>query len=171
VLADAGALEEARVEAERTLTAGQKSGLPADEGRGRWLIAEVVRRSGELDVAEAEAARAIPLLGMAPLDQAAATATLAAVHLAQGRGAEALAVAKTAIARYEATRAFGYRGAFARLVHAQALEAAGELEAAAAAFAEARRHVESTAAKIADEAQRRLFLEAVPENKALIARS
>jgi serine/threonine protein kinase/tetratricopeptide (TPR) repeat protein len=169
VLADAGALDEARVEAERTLTAAQKSGLPADEGRGRWLIAEVARRSGDLDLAEAEATRSIPLLAMAPLDQAAATATLAAVHLAQGRSAEALDVATTAIARYEATRAFGYRGAFARLVHAQALEAAGQLEAATAAFADARSHVEATAAKIADEAQRTLFLEAVPENKALIA--
>ena len=43
-------------------------------------------------------------------------------------------------------------------------------EAAAAAFTEAREHLDATAAKITDEAYRQLFLEAVPENKALLDR-
>jgi serine/threonine protein kinase len=170
VLADAGALDEARVEANRALTAGRKSGIPADEGRGRWLVAEVARRVGDLDLAATEAAASIELLSIAPLDQAAATATLAAIHLADGRTADALTMAKVAISRYEATRGFGYRGTFARLVHAQALAAAGDAEAAAAAFAAARRHLDEAAAKIDDEACRKLFLEAVPENAALLSR-
>ncbi len=173
VLADAGALDEARVEASRALTAGRKSGLPADEGRGRWLVAEVARRSSDRDrdlaLATTEAAASIELLAMAPLDQAAATATLAAIHLAAGRTDDALTMAKVAISRYEAMRGFGYRGVFARLVHAQALEAAGEIEAAAMAFAAARQHVAEAAAKIDDEAYRYLFLKAVPENVALFA--
>jgi tetratricopeptide (TPR) repeat protein len=169
VLADAGALDEARVEAGRALAAGRKSGLPADEGRGRWLVAEVARRAGELDLAATEAAASIELLSMAPLDQAAATATLAAIHLAAGRTEGALTMAKVAISRYEATRGFGYRGTFARLVHAQALEAAGETEAAATAFEAARKHVAEAAAKIDDAAYRKLFVEAVPENAALLA--
>jgi eukaryotic-like serine/threonine-protein kinase len=170
VLADAGALDEARLEAGRALSAGLESGLPADEGRGRWLVAEIARRSGDLDAAEREATASIDLLAMAPLEQAAATATLAAVHLAAGRAAPALTVARLSMSRYEATRGFGYRGAFARLVHADALEAAGEIDPAAAAFAEAREHVLATAAKIADETYRKLFLEAVPENAALLDR-
>ena len=170
VLADAGALDEARIEAHRALSAGLARGLPADEGRGRWLVAEVARRSGDLDLAAREAVAAIDLLAMAALDQAAATATLAAVHLAAGRAAKALTLARVALSRYEATRSFGYRGAFARLVHAHALEAAGEADAAAAAFADAREHVLATAAKIADEATRRRFLEAVPENAQLLGR-
>ncbi|MEO5726551.1 MAG: serine/threonine-protein kinase PknK, partial [Byssovorax sp.] len=62
VLADSGALEEARVEAERTLSAGRKSGVPADEGRGHWLVADVARRAGELDIALSQATLAIDLL-------------------------------------------------------------------------------------------------------------
>ena len=169
VLADSGSLDAARAEANRALTAGLQSGQPADEGRGRWLVAEVARRSADvdLDLATREATASLDLLAMAPLDQAAATATLAAIHLAAGRTTEALATAKLAMARYEATRAFGFRGVFARLTHAQALEAAGEPEAAAQAFTEAREHVARAAAKIDDAAYRELFLEAVPENKAL----
>jgi serine/threonine protein kinase/tetratricopeptide (TPR) repeat protein len=170
LLADAGALDEARLEASRALAAGLKSGQPADEGRGRWLVAEIARRSGELEVAAREATASIDLLAMAPLDQAAATATLAAVHLAAGRTAEALTLARTAMSRYEATRGFGYRGTFARLVHAEALWAAGERGAAIAAFAAAREQVVATSAKIADASYRALFLEAIPENKALLAR-
>ena len=171
VLADSGALEEARVEAERTLSAGRKSGVPAEEGRGHWLVADVARRAGELDIALRQATEAIDLLAMAPLDQAAAMATLAAIHLDAGRIPEALTIAGTCMERYEATRAFGYRGTFARLTHARVLEAAGEAEAAARAFQEARDHVLATAAKIADEDYRRMFLECVSENKALLERS
>ena len=170
VLADSRALGAARVEATRALAAGLKSGQPADEGRGRWLIAEVARRTGELDLAAREADASLELLALAPLDQAAAIATLAAIHLAAGRPAEALTTARLALSRYEAMRAFGYRGAFARLVHAQALEAAGETEAAALAFAEAREHVAAAAAKIDDAVYRTLFIEAVPENRALLDR-
>ncbi|MFS8070661.1 MAG: serine/threonine-protein kinase PknK, partial [Byssovorax sp.] len=171
VLADSGALEEARVEAERTLSAGRKSGLPADIGRGHWLVADVARRAGELDIALCQATEAIDLLAMAPLDQVAAMATLAAIHLDAGRIPEAVATSRTSMESYETTRAFGYRGVFARLIHARALEAAGEAEAAATAFQEARDRVLATAAKIANEDYRRMFLEAVPENKAVLERS
>ncbi len=170
VLADSGDLEEARVEAERTLSAGRRTGLVADEGRGHWLVGEVARRAGELDIALSQVTQAIELLATAPLDQAAATVTLAAVHLDAGRLLEALAASTKAMASYATTRAFGYRGTFARLIHARILEAAGDTEAAEAAFQEARSHVIATAAKINNEDYRKLFLEVVPENKALLER-
>ena len=170
VLADSGALEEARVEAERTLSAGRRTGLVADEGRGHWLVGDVARRAGELDIALAQVTQSIELLATAPLDQAAATVTLAAIHLEAGRLLEALAASTKAMASYETTRAFGYRGTFARLTHARILEAAGDTEAAEAAFLEARSHVIATAAKINSDDYRKLFLEVVPENKALLER-
>ncbi len=85
VLADKGALAEARLAASRVIEHGRARGISADEGRGRWLLAEVLRRSGELEAAEREVAPSIELLAVSPLDQAAATATLAAVLLARGR--------------------------------------------------------------------------------------
>jgi len=51
---------------------------------------------------------------------------LAAILLARGRTAEARAAAEDAMQRLSTLRAFGYRGAFVHLVHAEALDAAGE---------------------------------------------
>ncbi len=164
VLADKGALSEARLAAARVIEHGRARGIPADEGRGRWLLAEVLRRSGELEAAEREVAPSIELLAVSPLNQAAATATLAAVLLARGRAAEALVAAHSAMDRYEVMGAFGYRGSFVRLVLAEALEAAGELHEARAALASARDRLLSRAAAIPDPEARRAYLEGLPEN-------
>ena len=164
VLADKGALAEARLAASRVIEHGRARGIPADEGRGRWLLAEVLRRSGALEAAEREGAPSIELLAISPLDQAAATATLAAVLLARGRAAEALVAAHSAMDRYEVMGAFGYRGSFVRLVLVEALEAAGEIDEARAALASARDRLLSRAAAIPDADGRRAYLEGLPEN-------
>jgi tetratricopeptide (TPR) repeat protein len=164
VLADMGALAEARLTASRIVERGRARGQAADEGRGRWLLADVLRRMGELEAAEREVSPSVELLTVSPLDQAAATATLAAVLLDRGRTAEALAAAHSAMDRYEVMGAFGYRGAFARLVLVEALEAAGETEASRDALAAAQRHLLARAAAIPDAETRRTFLHAVPEN-------
>lgn len=100
---------------------GSSRHLPFDEGRGRWVLAEVLRRAGELDAAEAEIQTALLLLTTAyPLEVPGALATLAALRLAQGRIAEALTAAEDGMARYETMGACSYffRGGFLRLVHA-----------------------------------------------------
>lgn len=142
-----------------------------EEGLGRWALSDVLRRTGDLDAAEREVRAALDLLAILPVKHLAATATLAAILLAQGRAAPALAAAEDAMRRYEATRAFGFRGAFASLVHAEALAATGEHEKAANARSAARARVLAQAEKIGDPAHRKSFLTAVPENARILASS
>jgi eukaryotic-like serine/threonine-protein kinase len=168
-LADRGAVDEAHAVVSQTLAAWQARGFTAYEGPGRRVLAEVLRRRGELAAAEHEARAALPRLAFLPLERVAATATLAAVLLAQGRAADALAAADDAMAQYAALGAHGYRGAFARLVQIEALEAVGDHAAACRALAAARGRVLANAGKIGDPELRRSFLEAVPENARLRA--
>src|SRR6185503_10223372 len=102
--------------------------LPLHEGRGRWALAGVLHRLGELEAAEREARAALDLLAMMPLDHAAVTATLAGILLSRGQRAEARRAAEEAMRRYEAIGSFGFRGTVARLVHIEALVATGDLE-------------------------------------------
>ena len=167
LLADRGDFDEARRWAERLVEAGQARRVPLDEGRGHWALAEVLRRAGQLDRADAELDAAFAILGPAsPLDQPGVLATLAALRLAQGRITEGLAATEDGLAKYEAMAACGlFRGAFLRLVHAECLWAAGHHEAARTAIARARERLFAIAAKISDPEYRTSFLEGVPENR------
>jgi tetratricopeptide (TPR) repeat protein len=167
LLADQGNLDEARRWATQLVEANRTRPVPLDAGRGQWALAEVLRRAGELDGADAAIQAALALLRVAsPLDTPGALATLAAVRLAQGRIAEALAAAEEGLAKYEAMGTCGFfRGAFLRLVHAESREATGDHEAAKAAIAAARARLLAIAAKIGDPEYRKSFLEGVPENR------
>ncbi|HWO26538.1 MAG TPA: protein kinase [Kofleriaceae bacterium] len=171
LLADRGSLDEARLWAGRLVEAGRTRGLPLDEGRGHWVLAEVLRRAGELEAADTEIQVALTILRLAsPLDTPGALATLAALRLAQGRLLDAVAAAQEGLTMYEATGACGFfRGAFLRLVHAQCLEATGDHETAKTAIAAARERLLVIAAKIGDFEYRRSFLEGVPENRQTLA--
>ncbi|WP_437681392.1 hypothetical protein [Sorangium sp. So ce131] len=85
MLAERGALAEARAYADHlALTLGRARGLPLDEGRGRWVFAEVLRRAGALEEAEREVDSALRLLGRTcPTDVSGVLATKAALRLAQ----------------------------------------------------------------------------------------
>jgi hypothetical protein len=97
-------------------------------------------------------------------------ATLAVIRLAQGRPADALALAEDAMARSAAMAGCGlFRGAAVRLVHAEALHATGAHDAARHAIADARAHLVAIADKIAEPGYRASFLEAVPENARTLA--
>jgi tetratricopeptide (TPR) repeat protein len=167
LLADRGDFDEARPWAERLIEAGQTRRVPLDEGRGHWALAEVLRRAGQLDRADAELDAAFAILcPVSPLDQPGVLATLAALRLAQGRTTEGLAAAEEGLAKYEAMAACGlFRGAFLRLVHAECLWAAGHHEAARTAITRARERLFAIAAKISDPEYRRSFFEGVPENR------
>ncbi|HWO26548.1 MAG TPA: protein kinase [Kofleriaceae bacterium] len=170
-LADRGELDEARHWAGRLVEAGRARRLPLDEGRGHWVLAEVLRRAGELEAADTEIQAALAILRRAsPLDTPGALATLAAVRLAQARLPEGLAAAEESLAAYEAIGACAFfRGAFLRLVHARCLEVVGDYDAARAAIAAARARLFAIAAKIDDPAYRESFLEGVPENRETLA--
>jgi hypothetical protein len=168
LLADRGALDEARQRATQLVESGQSRRLPLDEGRGHWVLAEVLRRAGELDAAEAESQAALSILELVcPLDVPGALATRAALRLAQGRPAEALAAAEDGLARYQAQGACSlfFRGSFLRLVHAECLQATGNHEAARAAIAAARKQVCAIADKVGDPGYHQSFLAHVPENR------
>jgi hypothetical protein len=57
-----------------------------------------------------------------------------------------------------------FRGAFVRLIHAEALHATGAHDAARSAIASARDRLLAIASRITDPGHRQSFLEAVPEN-------
>ncbi|HWO17248.1 MAG TPA: hypothetical protein VNO30_00670, partial [Kofleriaceae bacterium] len=165
------ALAAARATAQALRDQGRAHQVAIEEGRGRWVLAEVLRRMGDLEAAEHEIA---PALGtLPPLDQPGARATLAAIYLAQGRTADALAAAEDAAARYQAMGGANmFRGAFVRLIRAEALHAtdtAGDHAAARRAIADARAHLFAIADRIPDPAYRRSFLENLPENARTLA--
>jgi hypothetical protein len=160
---DRGALDEAHVLASELREYGRAHHLPLEEGKGRWVLAEVLRRLGDLEGAERELE---PAFAMAvPLEHPAFLGTLSALRLAQGRAAEALAAAEDAIARCDAMGGCGMsRGAFVRLARAEALHATGAHDAARNAIAEARTRLRTIAGRIPDPAYKQSFLEDVPEN-------
>ena len=165
VLADKGLLDEARREAVEMVEAAQALRLRPNEGRGRCALAGVLARLGELDMAEREVRVALALLTIFPLDHNTATVMLAFIQLAQGRATEALATLEPAVGNPGPGRAFSFsRGALARLVQAEALDAAGHRERARIAIAAARDALLACAARIEDLGYRRSFLEGVPEN-------
>lgn len=168
VLADRGALEEAQREATRMTLLWQGSGLAMDQGRVRLGLADVHLRRGALEDAAREVSVAIEELSAAPLERAAATATAAAIELAQGRVAEAVVRARAAVELFESTGSFGLKGTYARLVQARALDAAGERAAAQEVVRAARARLLADAAKVEDLAARQRFLAEVPENSAVL---
>jgi len=123
----------------------------------------VLRRMGEDEVAEREIQTALEMV--VALERPGALATLAMLRLAQGRAAEALAVAEDAMTRCTTMGGCGiFRGAFVRLAHAEALHATGAREAARRAIAEARTRLVTIANRISHPDYTQSFLEDVPEN-------
>ncbi|HET7506051.1 MAG TPA: protein kinase [Kofleriaceae bacterium] len=170
LLADRGALDEARAVAAELSEYGRSHSFALDEGRGRWVLAEVLRRTGEPDAADREIAIALQPGMMVALEVPGALATLSAIRLAQGRAEDALAAAEDALARCTSMGGCGlFRGAFVRLSHAEALHATGAYDAARRAIADARDRLLAIASRIADPAYRRSFLEEVPENARTLA--
>jgi hypothetical protein len=165
--AERGAFEEARLSATQLRDFGREHRAPLDEGRGCWVLAEVLRRAGDAEGAEREIQAALALFqATSHLDYPGALGTLAALRLSQGRAAEALAAAEEAVACSEAIGGgcSMLRGAFVRLTHAEALHEAGAHDAARAAIKKARERLLAIAASIAEPDYKKSFLENVPEN-------
>ncbi len=166
--ADLGELARARALATQLAEAGRANHNPLEEGRGCWVLAEVLRRDGEFDGADREIQTALAMA--VPLERPGVLATLSALRLAQGRAADALAAAEDAMARCQAMGGCGmFRGAFVRLTHAEVLHATGAHDDAKHAIADARARLHAIAAKIADPDYQASFLEDVPENARTLA--
>ncbi len=166
--ADRGDLDEAHALATQLAESCRAHRDRVGEARGRWVLAEVLRRQGDLDGAEREIQGALTLA--IPIEQPGALATLSALRLAQGRAADALAAGEDALARGAAIGGCGmFRGAFVRLAHAEALHATGAHDAARRAIADARARLLTIADRIADPGYRASFLADVPENARTLA--
>jgi hypothetical protein len=168
LLSDTGALDPARALATQLVEYGHAHRIPLEEYRGRWVLAEVLRRAGDLEGAQRELDIA---LGMAtPLERPGVLATLSVLRLAQGRAGEALAAAEDAISRCIAMGGCGmFRGVFVRLAHAEALHATGDADAARRTIADARTQLLAIADRIRDPDYRQGFLDNVPENARTLA--
>jgi tetratricopeptide (TPR) repeat protein len=168
LFADRGALDEAGILATQLSEHGHAHHVPLEQGRGHWMLAEVLRRKGDFEGAERELQAA---LGLAvALEQPGVLATLSALRLAQGRAEEALTAAEDAFSRYTTMGGCGmFRGAFIRLARAEALHATGAPDAARQAIAEARTRLITIADRIANPGYKKSFFENVPENSKTLA--
>ena len=173
VLIQRGRLDEARAHIETRILSVRAESSPAAamvEAVARWELGEIALLDGDPAAAERGIVSALDTgLRMIPLDLPAALAVLAAARLAMGRPAEALATAREAVAALQLTGTTGFRDAQVFLVHAEALHAAGEHEAARSAITAARDRVLAQAEPITDAALRASFLEAIPENARTLA--
>ena len=169
VLADQGALEEAKQPPLRLVERARARGSARYEGQARLALAGVLLRAGDLDAAEREALAGLDLPQLMPLDRMHGVALAAAIFLARGSPARALATSEQALALYLKHDGHGPRHAFARLVHAECLLATGDEPRARKALAEARDRLLARASRIADPALRAGFLERVPENARTLA--
>ncbi|MFT3776539.1 MAG: protein kinase [Minicystis sp.] len=133
------------------------------EGTARTYLAVILKQRGDLAAAEAEARRAVEVLVVARPLLPAALATLAAVLLAGGRAAEAIAPAREAHALLEEIGPIEEGEPRVWLTYVEALEAIGEQDAARAAVASARDRILDQASKLRDPAVRESFLANVPE--------
>ncbi|MFO0546830.1 MAG: protein kinase [Polyangiaceae bacterium] len=139
------------------------------EGASRTYLARLLVMHGALADAESEARRAVGSLEQIPLLLSQATATLAMVLLARGRPADALRHAERARDVFLAAGRCEGDPTLIYLTLAEALLAAGELDAARGAAGVALRELERAAARIDDMTMRSRFLEGIPEHARILA--
>jgi tetratricopeptide (TPR) repeat protein len=159
-----GDLPRARDLAEKALEDLRTLGDPRLEGVARRALAVVAIEQGDLDVGEAEATRAAALLVAAPPRRAAAIAARARVLLLRGRIDEAVTVATEALDLATGIGCVDEGDAAIRLVHADALGAAGRHADRDQALVAARTLIFSRAERITDERTRRAFVERLPDH-------
>ncbi|WP_235880216.1 serine/threonine-protein kinase [Polyangium aurulentum] len=167
LLAEGNAIDEAQQVALELVERGRARKLPLEEGRGKWALAEALRRGEDHAGAVRAIESAIEIFRTGVLlDLPGALGTLAALRLAEGKAEEALATAEEGMALYATIGACGmFRGAALRLTHAECLAAAGRREEAQAAIKRAVEQLEAIAGKIPDAKYRTSFLQDVPENR------
>jgi eukaryotic-like serine/threonine-protein kinase len=131
----------------------------------------VLRRSGDLEAATAEADLAVAMAADIPTARAYALGHRARIALDRGRPADALADARAAIEIVDEGAGLDRTDgeALVRLSYAQALDATGDHEAARRAIARARARVEEIAGRIHDPAWRTSFVERVVDNARIVA--
>jgi tetratricopeptide (TPR) repeat protein len=168
VFIDSGELQRAQAIAEALVASLKARGFAPNEGRAHWVLGDVLSAKGDLEGSDREYEAALEMLATVPLDHAAARAMRGGLRLAQGRPQDALTDVTEGLAEITARGAHAYRGDYARLVHAEALHALGDVAGAARAISAARDHIVALANKISDPAIKQTFCEAVHENRRIL---
>jgi len=163
-IARSGNLAHAAVLEREAAQAFQVQGDRRLEGTSRRYLAQMLLALRERTAAAREATAAVEILAALPPSQVPALATLAEVHLAEGRVGEALAHAREAQAALDSLGSIADGDGYARLVHARVLLAAGERTEGLAALAAAHAHLLARAETIEDPSLRQSFLAGVPEH-------
>ncbi len=142
------------------------------EGYARGCLAGVHYFGNDLDVAEAEMLKALPLVEHAAPYRATLLAFLALTLVLKGAPpARYLAIGEDALRALEEAGNMAEVEALVRVAHAEALHASGDHDAARSAIRAARERLLARAAKIKDPDLKRTFLEVVRENRRTLARA
>ena len=153
----------------RTICAG--GCVPRQEALVRTYLAQILLLDNRAEDALASADGALALAGQFPSTRAQALGVRAQALLALGRTGGALAAASDGMAILRAQESIESGESALRLVHAEALFAEGEAEAAREAIRGAEQRLRSRAARISDPVRRASFLERVPEHARTLARA
>ncbi|WP_437597209.1 protein kinase [Sorangium sp. So ce590] len=138
----------------------------------RHLLVECHLLRGDLAAAEAAHRAAGDTSRLVPSVHAMHLSLLSELRLRQGRAAEAVALAREALAwNRRACAGFAPRQELLPALHAEALHASGDVEAARAVLREARAHLLARSARIGDPVIRKSFLENVSANARTLALS
>ncbi|WP_437875275.1 serine/threonine-protein kinase [Sorangium sp. So ce513] len=167
-LAHTGEVEAAKAALRSSIEAQERRGDRRRECEGRLQLARVLLLAGEPALAEEAARAAEALARAAPERLPAAMAARARALLELGRAGEALAATTEALSLLESDR-HEEEGFLVRLVHAEALAAAGQTAEARGAIALARNGLLVRAGRISDPAWRERFLRDVPDHARILA--
>jgi tetratricopeptide (TPR) repeat protein len=160
-----GELAAAAAILDRVVTESREQENSRFEGWTRVYRARVALAAGDVAVARQHARAACVLLDGSPPALAGARSVLAQVLIAEGKPAEAVALAAESVAVVDALGGVEEFEAIARLTLVLAHDAAGDAAARDAALARAVARLEERAAAIGDAALRASFVDAVDENR------
>jgi len=163
-LAHLGRLDEARAVEAEAIAAFRVQGDRRLEAASHVYLAMILVRLGDHESAAREATEGAALVAAGTPAQAHALTVLAHVRLAQGRPREALSSASEAMSLLGRLGGMDEGETLLRLVHVEALEAAGQAEAAREALRQARQRLLDRVARIQDPRFRQTFLGGLPEN-------
>ncbi len=168
-----GRFDEARRVEMAARAAFRASGNRRLEGAALEYLAQIELDAGDAGAAELAARAALAVASaepVLPLNQAESLALVAQSLLQQGRAGDALDFAARAARMLDTLGGIDDGEAIIRLTLADALAAAGQVDAAGAAIEAARARLLDRATRIRDPGDRRSFLENVPENARTLLR-